>query len=148
MTQLMQQQMGTQEMVVATMTRIDARIIATDFLQDWQFAMHAANRATATRDRIRVMSGQLVRKIFTPIGATGVLLMLFSIGVSTILLNKTEIQQQGITEPAGSLASTVTLDPNRPWYGPTDDLLRVAVLQYERQWPTYAIYDPLTLEIK
>jgi hypothetical protein len=40
------------------------------------------------------------------------------------------------------------LDPNKPWYGPTDDLLQVGVLKYEYQWMTYANYDPITMEIR
>ena len=41
-----------------------------------------------------------------------------------------------------------SLDPNKYWPAPTDELLHIDVRKYETQLVTFVNYDPLSMEIR
>jgi hypothetical protein len=78
------------------------------------------------------------------VSVTAVLL----IGVSIFLINQEYSGQKTIIAETQTRENIVPLDPSKPIYVPTDDLLQVNVLRYEYQWATFAYYDPITMEIR
>jgi len=135
------------EVVVAAFTRIDKQSISSDFLQDWEYAIQYGYTPPPTwKKALETLQRMLV--VLLKYRTATCIVVFFMIG-SLVLLSRTpEKRVPGVTRDEENRLAAISLDPNRPWYAPTDDLLLVNVLQFEQQWPRYAIYDPLTMEIR
>jgi hypothetical protein len=136
------------ELIRAVLARVDERIVPADFDDTWMTAVRANAFKPAGSRGVHILDA-LRRGAAWPrailIGMTAGLMIL----VLAAVLNNGYVEK---TEPAAgteiSRANITPLDPNLPWYGPTDDLLRVGVLRYETQLVTFSTYDPITMEIK
>ena len=103
------------------------------FEETWRAAKLRVSERT--RDSGRWMSvGSLA-------AASG-LVLTFSLWV---LLPREEIEPSPALTP--EITSLKTIDPNLPWYAPTDELLQVGVLRYASTWPVYEQFYFVTVEI-
>ena len=115
---------------------MDARIVPTDFDEDWRAALKRR------RGRRAGVPGPLAAGC-RPAAALLIIL--------AVILVTARFQSGGPADdpaPRNRLAAPAPFDPNRSWYGPTDDLLQVNVLWYESQWVTFADYNPVTMEMR
>ncbi|MCZ6525412.1 MAG: hypothetical protein O6928_02470 [Gammaproteobacteria bacterium] len=59
-----------------------------------------------------------------------------------------EMENQKLEEFLANNEYHSTLGPKSTWYGETDSLLDISVLKYERQYLTFANYNPVSMEIR
>jgi len=140
-------ELSDRKMIVAALVRIDSQIIVTDFIQDWEYAIQSAHRTTGLWAKTTATLRRALNVLVKYRTVTG-MAAIFFIGSLVVLTRTAEIKVPVVDLDTENRPARVILDPNMPWYAPTDDLLLVNVLQFEQQWPSHAIYDPLTMEIR
>lgn len=138
------------EEVTAAFAFIDAYVAVPPFRRQWLQASLQISDASAARDgRGERFVGRLRRWLpDTSYGTVILTLLIFMVALMvTLSLHETrEVIPQTISMTDPSVPET--LDLNLPWVGLTDELLTINVRDYESQWFTHVIYDPLTMEIK
>jgi hypothetical protein len=128
-----------------TLHQVDERIVPSDFDQEWEIASHqlVTRKGLVENGYVRWLHRILRPKLIPAMLAIGLL-----IGLVVMLSGRFHEQEKSYDLYTPPQVNIMALDPNKPWYGPTDDLLQVSVLKYEYQWITYANYDPITMEIR
>lgn len=131
-----------------TYKKIDESIEPNRFNVDWEHARYVVNQRVDNKTR----SGKFfrVKNTMIPASALSVLMVV----VASIFIFGLQKENAGL----GSMGDEdvtpqnpqviVPIDPNQPWYAPTDELLQLSVLSYQSQWITYTQYDPITMEIR
>jgi|TARA_B110000263_G_C14969797_1_gene356494 hypothetical protein len=128
-----------------TLRQVDELIVSSDFERDWEIA----SQRLVTRKGLSENSYvRWFHRIFRPRLLPATLAIGLLIGLVIMLSGQYPEQEKSYELYAPRQVNIIPLDPNKPWYGPTDDLLQVGVLKYEYQWMTYANYDPITMEIR
>jgi hypothetical protein len=128
-----------------TLHQVDEKIVSSDFDQDWELASHqlTAQKGSAENSYVGWFHRILRPRLMPATLGIGLLT-----GVVIMFSGQYHEQEKTYDLYTPSQVNIIALDPNKPWYGPTDDLLQVSVLTYEYQWMTYTNYDPITMEIR
>ena len=128
--------------------RIDALVEPSDFNQDWEIASQSVKKLSTRYIKDENRFNIWLRGIMRPKPVLASLVIGLLIGSLVVLTVQHKNQEESFETNATRQGYSTTLNPNKPWYGPTDDLLQISVLRYEYQWVTFVNYDPITMEIK
>lgn len=132
----------------AAFAMMEACIDIPPFRQQWLNARREVGNDFPTAAGQSGFAGRIVERIQSPAGAVTLGVFTIAFVMAAVLYLNIHRVMPADTASADNPAIPGSLDPNRPWTVPTDDLLAVNVRGYESGWFTHVIYDPLTMEIK
>jgi hypothetical protein len=130
-------------MLVDLYEMIDKNIEASHFDDDWCQA-----KKTITHEKLNVAEKKIDVRMLRP-----AFMMIFILAVSVLFISMTgqtpyveEVKPENTVMQESQVI--LPINPNQPWYAPTDQLLQVSALNYQNQWVTFTEYNPITMEIR
>ena len=126
-------------------TNIEDGLIPPDFNKLWDAARI---KSTARRKQTTDKSPLSIYVLVRPMPAFIVIACLVLVIAYITATDDVEMESQKLEEFLASNEYHNTLDPESIWYGETDSLLDIPVLKYERQYLTFANYNPISMEIR
>ncbi len=124
---------------------IDDGLTPPDFNKLWDAArIKSTVREKQTTGKLPLFIYGLVR----PVPAFVVIACMVLVIAYITATDDVEMENQKLEEFLANNEYHSTLGPKSTWYGETDSLLDISVLKYERQYLTFANYNPVSMEIR
>lgn len=129
---------------------IDKGINASDFYEDWQQARADLEQQPAFLKKLfsARLHMLLKRSFFTQQVLVIAPLCLVIAAIFVLVRNGGPSDELDFPLSRSTREQIISLDPDKYWRAPTDELLQIDVRKYETHLITFVNYDPVSMEIR